>query len=187
MRTFLFLGVATTGRNPEEDHLVQIGSRLVVADQWQDCHLLFPPATHQAIDTRQAFDTLSTQLARAELIVSHHAAFAIATIIAEARRAGRQEIVTMLSPPQFGFDGGTRAAICTQQLSADYFRYLGQPATSANTQLSTIYPQLFGEALPSTHNALAAAIACQRIYHFLNAFQQQQSVAFGADIVCLAD
>jgi DNA polymerase III epsilon subunit-like protein len=185
MRTFLFLTTKTTGIDTEKDRILQLSTRLVVHKETQDSSLLIRPsgfatpaaaikvhgisdrvATAQGVDIGQALELLMKQLRQAEIIIGHNIAYDIKILLAQARRVGRQDIIELLTPPLFGFNGGACAAVCIQRLAADYLRHLG-------------------EELVGAHDALADAIACQRIYEFLSTFQLEHKLEFGADIVFL--
>jgi DNA polymerase III epsilon subunit-like protein len=206
MRTFLFLTTKTTGLDTEKDRILQLSTRLVVHKETQDSSLLIRPsgfaipaaaikvhdisdrvATTQGVGIGQALELLMKQLRQAEIIIGHNIAYDIEILLAQARRVGRQDIIELLTPPLFGFNGGTCAAVCIQRLAADYLRHLGEPASLSDTKLTIVYQKLFGEELVGAHDALADAIACQRIYEFLSTFQLEQGVEFLSDIVCFED
>jgi DNA polymerase III epsilon subunit-like protein len=206
MRNLLFLNIETTGLDTEEKRILQLGMRLVTSDQVQNFHQRISPcnlsipavateihrttdrvATIQGVSIHQGLELLMKQLRQAEIIIGHNIASAIAIILAEAHRTGRQDITELLSPPLFGFDGGERAAICTQQLSADYLRFLDELPSRSDTKLTTIYRRLFGHELPDDQELSARAIACQRVYDFLSSFKLEHESEFLADIVFFED
>jgi DNA polymerase-3 subunit epsilon len=206
MRNFLFLETETTGLNTGKDRIVQLSTRLVCPTESQDHNQLIRPdnfvipatatkihgitnqvATVEGISIAQALDDLSLHIQQADIIVGHHIEFDIAIIVAEARRNGNHDLVVTLTHPKFGLDGGRRAAICTKRLAADYLRSLGESPSRSDTKLAAIYRRLFGEELIGAHDALVDAIASQRVYNFLSAFQLEQGVVFLSNIVCFED
>ncbi|MCX8211817.1 MAG: exonuclease domain-containing protein [Lewinella sp.] len=74
-------------------------------------------ATEEGISLDQALDDLSLQIQQADIIVGHHIEFDIAIIIAEARRGSHHDLVTILTHPEFGLDGGRRAAVFVEKKS----------------------------------------------------------------------
>lgn len=204
MRTLLFLHTETTGLDPEKDRIVQLGTRLVTHNQTQDFRLQIGPADYsisaavskinrttvqvakaQEVGIERTLAQLAEQIHQAEIIIGHNIDNALAIILTEARRTGRQDLIELLTHPRFGFDLGERAAICTRQLSADYLQFIGKPVTTSATKLSTFYRRLFNEGLPNAHDTLASTVACQRIYDYLTAFQLEKGIAFEAGILCL--
>lgn len=141
----------------------------------------------KGITLTQALGQLAQQIEQAVIIVGHSINHHLAIIIAEARRAGHHGIIKMLTHPHFGFDGGERATICTQQLAADYFRFLGKAPTSSCTQLTTVYRRLFQEELSGSRDAMIDVLTCQRIYDFIAPFKTEHENKFLSDIVCLED
>jgi DNA polymerase III epsilon subunit-like protein len=127
------------------------------------------------------------QLDQADIVIGHNVQYDTATIIAEAKRYGYHKLVNALTDPQFGFESGRRAAICTQCLAADYLEATGKIPSLSSTKLTTIYRQLFGEELACAHDALVDAVACQRIYNFISDYQLKLGLYFPSDIVCLED
>jgi DNA polymerase III epsilon subunit-like protein len=206
MRTFLFLTTKTIGLDPEKDRILQLGTRLVDCKATHDfCQIVHSNSfsisakaanidgisdrvsTDQEPSIGQVLGLLQKNLRQAEIIIGHNIARDLAIISAEARRAGWQDIQALLTHPHFGFDGGALVAICTRQLAADYLRHLGETPSRSNTKLISIYRRLFEEELVGTHDALIGAIASQRIYSFLSAFQVESGVQFSSDIICFED
>jgi|AntRauTorckE5430_2_1112549.scaffolds.fasta_scaffold00275_17 DNA polymerase III epsilon subunit-like protein len=206
MRALLFLDTETTGLDTGKDRVVQLSTRLVSASGTQDYDQLVRPenfaipaaavkihgiteqvATLRGVSIARVLEEFSTQLEQADIIVGHNVKYDIAIIIAEAKRNGYHDLVATLTHPRFGLNAGVRAAICTQRLAADYLLAIGEDPSRSNTKLTTIYHQLFGEELTGAHDALVDAIACQRIYNFLSAFQTKQGVHFPSDILCFED
>ena len=206
MRTFLFLDTETTGLDTNEDRIVQLSTRLVALEGFQNySHLVRPNgftipdtvtsihgitdqvATQQGISLEKALKELLQQIEQADIIVGHHIDFDIAILLAEARRTGFFDLVKTLTHPKFGLDTGRRAAICTQRLAADYFRFLGESPSLSNTKLTTVYQRLFGEELVGRHDAMVDVVACQRVYDQLRGFQLEYGLDFPADIVCFED
>jgi len=206
MRSFLFLNTETRVLDPGKIRILQLSTRLVRQNSCQDYHQRIRPdnctlpatatkrhaatdrvAIKQGTALAQVLDELTPQVQQADLLVGHRIESSIAIILAEARHAGRHDLLNLLTPPQFGFAGGQRAAICLQQLAADYLRFLGESPTPPNTSLSTMYQRLFQQELVGTPPAMANVITCQRVYTHLRDFQREHGVDFGADVVCLAD
>lgn len=206
MRPFLFLNTKTTGFDTGEDRIVQLSTRLVTHNNFQDYNHLVRPdgfttpaavtrhhgitdreAKLQGITLAQALEDLVLQIEQADIVVGHHVEFDIGIIIAEARRADRLDLVATLTHPNFGLDGGRRAAICTQRLAADYLRWLGEAPSLSNTKLTSVYQRLFQDELAGTHDAMVDVVACQRIYDFIHGFQLEMGVELETDIVCLED
>lgn len=200
------MNTETTGLDPGKDRIVQLSTRLVSTTGSQDYNQLVHPenfatpitatkvhgitnkvASLRRISITQILEDVSRQIEQADIIVGHNVEYDIALIIAEAKRNDLHNLVATLTHPWFGRDGGRRAAICTRQLATEYFHYIGQPASPADTQLANLYQKLFGEELPCAHDTQARVIACQRIYQFLNDFQQEQDIMFAADIICFED
>lgn len=206
MRNFLFLDTETTGLDTTANRLLQLSTRLIDPGGTQDYDQLIrpagftiPPAAHaihgisdqvattQGIPLTQALDAFSQQLERADIVIGHNVDFDLSIIRAEARRVDRNDLIARLEKPNFGTNGGRRAAICTHCLAQDYLRFKKQPASNSAAKLITIYRELFHEELTGAHNAMVDVIACQRIYNFIHAFQLEQGVDFKSDIVFLDD
>lgn len=206
MRALLFLDTKTTGLDPGKGRIVQLSTRLVSPVGSQDDNQLVRPenfaipatatkvhgitaqvASLHGTSITQVFEDLSRQIEQADIIVGHNVEYDIAIIIAEAKRSGCHDLVATLTHPKFGLDGGRRAAICTQRLAADYFRFLGESPSLSDTKLTTVYQRLFQEELVGAHDALVHVIACQQVYNHLRGFQRKHGVEFGADIVCFED
>jgi DNA polymerase III epsilon subunit-like protein len=206
MRALLFLDTETTGLDIELDRIVQLSTRLVLPHGFQDYNQLVHPGNFAipAAATRihgitaqvaslhgtsiiQVLEDLSSQIEQADIIVGHNVEYDIAIIIAEAKRSGYHDLVTTLTHPQFGLDGGRRAAICTQRLAAEYFRFLGESPSLSDTKLTTVYQRLFLEELVGAHDAMVDVIACQQVYNHLRGFQLEHELEFQADIICLDD
>ncbi|MEL7161839.1 MAG: 3'-5' exonuclease, partial [Bacteroidota bacterium] len=189
-----------------EDRIVQLSTRLVALEGFQDYNHLVRPngftipdtvtsihgitdqvATRQGISLEKALKELLQQIEQADIIVGHHIDFGIAILLAEARRTGFFDLVATLTHPKFGLDAGRRAAICTQRLAADYFRFLGESPSLSDTKLATVYRRLFGEELVGAHDAMVDVVACQRVYDQLHGFQLEHGLDFPADIVCFED
>jgi len=206
MRALLFLDTETTGLDTGIDRIVQLSTRLVSASGTQDYNQLVRPenfaipaaavkvhgiteqvATLRGTSIAQVLEEFSAQLNHADIIIGHNVKYDIAIIIAEAKRSGYHDLVATLTHPRFGLNDGVRAAICTQRLAADYLFSAGEEPSRSNTKLTAIYRRLFGEELTGAHDALVDAIACQRVYTFLNDFQMKHSLQFPSDIVCLED
>ena len=206
MRTFLFLDTETTGLDTNEDRIVQLSTRLVALKGFQDYNHLVRPngftipdtvtsihgitdqvAIQQGISLEKVLEELLQQIERTDIIVGHHIDFDIAILLAEARRTGFFDLVATLTHPKFGLDAGRRAAICTQRLAADYFRFLGESPSLSDTKLATVYHRLFGEELVGGHDAMVDVVACQRVYSFIHTFQLEYGVGLESDIVCLDD
>jgi DNA polymerase-3 subunit epsilon len=206
MRTFLFLNTKTTGLDTGKDRIVQLSTRLASPNNFQDYNQLVRPqnfaipatatrihgitdqvASLHGTSITQVLEDLSRQIELADIIVGHNVEYDIAIIIAEAKRSGCHDLVATLRHPRFGLDAGRRAAICTQRLAAEYLMVIDENSSLSHTKLTTIYQQLFGEDLTDARDALVDAIACQRIYNFLSAFQIENDVQFLANIVCFED
>lgn len=206
MRALLFIDTETTGLNTGIDRIVQLSTRLVLPNGSQDYNQLVRPGNFAipATATRihgitdqvanlhgtsitQVLEDLSRQIEQADIIVGHNVEFDIAILIAEAKRSGCHDLVATLTHPKFGLDAGRRAAICTQRLAVDYFRFLGESPSLSDTKLTTVYQRLFQEELVGAHDAMVDVIACQQVYNHLRDFQLMQGVEFLGDIVCLED
>ena len=206
MRALLFIDTETTGLNTGIDRIVQLSTRLVLPNGSQDYNQLVRPgnfaitaaatrihgitaqvASLHGTSITQVLEDLSRQIEQADIIVGHNVEFDIAIIIAEAKRCGYHDLVATLTHPKFGLDAGRRAAICTQRLAADYFRFLGESPSLSDTKLTTVYQRLFQEELVGAHDAMVDVIACQQVYNHLRDFQLMQGVEFLGDIVCLED
>jgi DNA polymerase-3 subunit epsilon len=206
MRALLFLETETTGLDTGKDRIVQLSTRLVLPTGAQDYNQLVRPQNSAIPDTTtkihrsanqvanlrgtsitQVLEELSRQIDQADIIIGHNVEYDIAIIIAEAKRSGYHDLVATLTHPKFGLDAGRRAAICTQRLAADYFRFLGESPSLIDTKLITVYQRLFQEELNGAHDAMVDVSACQRVYNHLHDFQLRQGVEFLTDIVCLED
>jgi DNA polymerase III epsilon subunit-like protein len=144
-------------------------------------------ATLRGTAISQVLEDFFYQLDQADIVIGHNVQYDIAIIIAEAKRYGYHNLVNALTNPQFGFESGRRAAICTQCLAADYLEAIGKTPSLSSTKLTTIYRQLFEEELAGAHDALVDAVACQRIYNFIRDYQLKRGLDFPSDIVCLED
>lgn len=206
MRALLFIDTETTGLNTGIDRIVQLSTRLVLPNGSHDYNQLVRPgnfaipaaatrihgitdqvASLHGTSITQVLEDLSRQIELADILVGHHVEFDIAIIIAEAKRSGCHDLVATLTHPKFGLDAGRRAAICTQRLAVDYFRFLGESPSLSDTKLTTVYQRLFQEELVGAHDAMVDVIACQQVYNHLRGFQLKQGVDFLGDIVCLED
>ena len=206
MRALLFIDTETTGLDTGKDRIVQLSTRLVSTTGHRDYNQMVRPenfiipaaatkihgitnqvATLRGTAISQVLEDFFLQLDQADIVIGHNVQYDIAIIIAEAKRHGYHNLVDALTGPQFGLNTGRRAAICTQCLAADYLEATGKTPSLSSTKLTTIYRQLFGEELAGAHDALVDAVACQRIYNFLNAFQVEHSLHFPSAIVCLED
>ncbi|MFT6485430.1 MAG: DNA polymerase elongation subunit (family B), partial [Neolewinella sp.] len=166
MRALLFLDTETTGLDTGKDRIVQLSTRLVLPTGSQDYNQLVRPQNSAIPDTTtkihrsanqvanlrgtsitQVLEELSRQIDQADIIIGHNVEYDIAIIIAEAKRSGYHDLVATLTHPKFGLDAGRRAAICTQRLAADYFRFLGESPSLIDTKLITVYQRLFQEEL----------------------------------------
>lgn len=200
------MNTETTGLDPGKDHIVQLSTRLVSTTGSQDYNQLVHPenfatpitatkvhgitnkvASLRRISITQILEDVSRQIEQADIIVGHNVEYDIAIIIAEAKRNGYHNLVATLTHPRFGRDGGRRAAICTRQLAMEYFSFLGESLSLADTKLTNVYQRIFQKELVDAHDAMAEVIACQRVYNHLRSFQLKNGIDFQADIVCFED
>lgn len=204
MCTLLFIDIGTTGADPGKNRILQLSTRLVLPAGPQDYNQRVQPenftvpvsssrvrgTTNRVADAHetsiaQLLAALSRQIERTDIIIGHNVESDIAVIIAEAKRNGNQDMVATLTHPKFGLDGGRRAAICTQCLADDYFRFLGESPSLPDAKLSTVYQRLFREELLGAHDASVGVVACQRVYNHIRSFQLEHGLEFQSDIVCL--
>ena len=207
MRTLLFLDTETARLDHVTDRIVHLSTRLVGSTGAENyCRRVFPnddtaiPVTAIAADRQtmsraavkassiaQVLDDFARQLEWSDLVIGHGVDRSLAAIVNEAKRCGRHDLVTNLTHPQFGFDAGRRAPICTQQLAVEYLTIIGEPVAHGTTELKAIYRRVFGQPIPCSDDPVAGVAACHRLYKFLCDFQRKQDLQFTADIICFED
>lgn len=205
MRSLLYLHTELTRLDHATDRIVQLSTRLVSATGVENYSrrvlsedALIPTAVdtdrqtmrQTIVSTASIAQTLADfarQLKRADLVIGHGVDRSLAAIIQAAKHGGNHALVASLTHPQFGFDAGRRASICTRQLAAEYLTIIGEPATHAITELTNIYRRVFGQPIPRPHDPVAGVTACQQLYQFLCDFQRERDLQFSADIICFED
>ena len=207
MRSLLFIDTETARFDHATDRIVQLNTRLVVSTGAENyCRRVFPnddtaiPVTAAATDRQtmsqaavkassiaQALDDFARQLERADLVVGHGVDRSLAAIINAANRCGRHDLVASLTHPQFGFDAGRCAPICTQQLAAEYLTTIGEPLGNGTTELKAVYRRVFARPISRSDDPAAGVTTCHQFYQFLCDFQRKQDLQFSADIICFED
>ena len=129
MAISLYLDLALGATDGQQNPALQLNAQLLGKEYVQNFKQSIVLSLQRAttIAGAQQLKPLASFIQRAELIIGHNIHRLLQLILLEASRVGDQELISLLTPPRFGYDGGERVAVCLRQLATEYFDLVGWP------------------------------------------------------------
>lgn len=168
------------------DRISHLSARLVTASGCTDFSRSAATHHQRRGPVSNLLDDFNRHLTQADLIIGHNVHRSLTTLRFVAKQHDHYDLVAKLSYPQFGLDGGRRAAICIRQLADEYLIFNQKTPTCNCAGLTDIYQQIFRQQTPEISVSSPGALAHQ-LYLFLNAYQRENSLVFLSDVLCLED
>lgn len=181
MAITLYLDVALGATGIQQPSILPLNARLSGPQGVRNLKqtIALPAFGTLNIEAKQQLTPLATLVRRADFIIGHNIHHQLQRILLTASRVGDQKLISLLTPPRFGFDGGETAAICLRQLATEYFDLTGWPPSLNSDSLVAIYRTLYPQ-----QPVLADRITvCEAVYGFLRAFQEREGVVLTGDVV----